>query len=82
MARTVFIIFLMLVFHDLLAQDGNYTLSHYISVAQTNSPLIKDYHNRIAIQQEERERLKALHLHSRLEMNDNLLFVPIVSRDG
>lgn len=82
MARTVFIIFLMLVFQDLLAQDGNYTLSHYICVAQTNSPLIKDYHNRIAIQQEEPERLKALHLHARLEMNGDLLFVPIVSRDG
>lgn len=58
------------------------TLRYYIEKAKANSPLIKDYKNRASMQDAELQRLKALYTHSRLEMNGDYLFVPIVSKDG
>ncbi len=58
------------------------SLSDYIEAAQSYSPLLKDYRNQTAIQQLEIKRLKALYTHSRLELNGDYLFVPVVSRDG
>ena len=57
------------------------TLHYYIEKAKANSPLIKDYKNQASMQDAELHRLKALYTHSRLEMNGDYLFVPIVSKD-
>lgn len=58
------------------------SLQYYIRTAKENSPLIKDYRNQLAIQQAELKRLKALYTHSRLELNGDYLFVPVISKDG
>lgn len=57
-------------------------LTEYINAAKENSPLLRDYQNQSAMQEAEIERLKGVYLHSRLEVNGEYLFVPIVSRDG
>lgn len=58
------------------------SLRYYIDAAKENSPLIKDYRNQSAMRQAELQRLKAIYTHSRLEVNGDYLFVPIVSMDG
>lgn len=57
-------------------------LPYYIETAKTNSPLLNDYRNQTAIRQAERQRLKAFYTHSRLELQGDYLFVPIISQDG
>lgn len=57
-------------------------MCYYVETAQKNSPLIKDYRNRTKIEQDELERLKAIHTHARLELNGDYLFVPVISKDG
>lgn len=61
--------------------QGN-SLSYYIEAAKQNSPLLNDYRNQIRIEQDESQRLKAMYRHSRLEVNGDYLFVPIVSKNG
>ena len=61
--------------------QGN-SLSDYIKTAQRNSPLLNDYRNQMRMEQDELQRLKAMYRHSRLEVNGDYLFVPIVSKDG
>ncbi|WP_418210591.1 TolC family protein [Bacteroides zhangwenhongii] len=63
-------------------EDGNRSLHYYIETAKENSPLITDYRNQTEIEQSELERLKAMYTHSRLELNGDYLFVPIISKDG
>lgn len=63
-------------------KENKIGLAEYIDAAKNNSPLLKDYQNQTAIQEAELERLKGMYLHSRLEVNGEYLFVPIVSRDG
>lgn len=63
-------------------EDGNRSLRYYIETAKENSPLITDYRNQTEIEQAELERLKAMYTHSRLELNGDYLFVPIISKDG
>ena len=58
------------------------SLHYYIETAKENSPLIKDYANQTLIQQAELQRLKAMYMHSRMELNGDYLFVPIISKDG
>ena len=58
------------------------SLYYYIETAKENSPLITDYRNQTEIEQAELKRLKAMYTHSRLELNGDYLFVPIVSKDG
>lgn len=62
--------------------SGNQTLNYYIDKAQLNSPLIKDLHGQTAMQQAELDRLKDMYTHSRLEVNGEYLFVPIISQDN
>ena len=57
-------------------------LSYYIEFAKTSSPLLHDYKGRIEIQQMEEQRLKAVYIRSKLELNGEFLFVPIISKDG
>lgn len=63
-------------------ESGGKSLHYYIETAQKNSPLITDYRNRTEIEQAELERLKAMYTHSRLELNGDYLFVPVISKDG
>ena len=63
-------------------EDGSRTLHYYIETAKEYSPLITDYRNQTKIEQAELERLKAMYTHSRLELNSDYLFVPIISKDG
>ena len=61
--------------------QGN-SLFYYIETAKQNSPLLNDYRNRMRIEQDELQRLKVMYRHSRLEVNGDYLFVPIVSKKG
>ena len=58
------------------------SLHYYIEAAKEHSPLIRDYRNQTEIEQAELERLKAMYTHSRLELNGEYLFVPVISKDG
>lgn len=58
------------------------TLEYYIEYAKENSPLINDYKNQYKVSEYEVQRLKAFYTQSKLEVNGNLLFVPIVSKDN
>ena len=58
------------------------SIHYYIEAAKANSPLIADFRNQSEIEQAELERLKAMYTHSRLELNGDYLFVPVVSKDG
>lgn len=58
------------------------TLDRYIDIAGKNSPLLQEYRGQIRIAGYERERLKALYTRSKLELNGELLFVPVISRDN
>lgn len=60
----------------------NKTLEYYIEYAKENSPLINDYKNQYTVSEYEAQRLKAFYTQSKLEVNGNLLFVPIVSKDN
>lgn len=58
------------------------SLHYYIQTAKEHSPLITDYRNQTEIEQAELERLRAMYTHSRLELNGDYLFVPVISKDG
>ena len=62
--------------------SGGKTIHYYIETAKKNSPLIADYRNQTEIERSELERLKAMYMHSRVELNGDYLFVPIISKDG
>ena len=68
--------------HSYGQEEGRRSLHYYIETAKENSPLIADYRNQTEIEQAELERLKAMYTHSRLELNGDYLFVPIISKDG
>ena len=59
-----------------------YSLSCYIKAAKQYSPLLHDYRHQLQIEQAELRRLKALYTRSRLELNGDYLFVPVLSKDG
>ena len=59
-----------------------YSLSCYIKAAKQYSPLLHDYRNQLQIEQAELRRLKTLYTRSRLELNGDYLFVPVLTKDG
>lgn len=63
-------------------EDVSKSLPYYIETAKEKSPLITDYRDRTEMEQAELERLKAMYTHSRLELNGDYLFVPVISKDG
>lgn len=67
--------------HSYGQEEGRRSLHYYIETAKENSPLIVDYRNQTEIEQAELERLKAMYTHSRMELNGDYLFVPIISKD-
>lgn len=64
------------------ADNSTFPLKHYLEAARQYSPLVKDRNNQILINESECERLKAFYTRSRLEVNGDYLFVPIISLDG
>ncbi len=82
MKRLLFFLLCCPLFGRVTGQTNERPLSYYQQAAKANSPLIKDYRNRMTIGLYETERLKALYTHSRLELNGDYLFVPIVATDG
>lgn len=58
------------------------TLEYYIEYAKENSPLINEYKNQCKVSEYEAQRLKAFYTQSQIDVNGNLLFVPIVSKDN
>ncbi|ADV45124.1 TolC family protein [Bacteroides helcogenes] len=63
-------------------ENTTHSLHYYIETAQSNSPLLQDYHNRKETETAELQRLKALYTHSKTELNGDALFVPIISKDN
>lgn len=63
-------------------QQMSHDLSYYAEVARNYSPLLHDYRNQLQIEQVELRRLKALYTRSRLELNGDYLFVPVLTKDG
>ncbi|WP_293671946.1 TolC family protein [uncultured Parabacteroides sp.] len=63
-------------------QQVSYTLDYYLESARENSPLIQDYRNQKEIEVYERQRLKALYTRSKVTLNGDYLFVPVISKDN
>ena len=63
-------------------QQMSHDLSYYAEAAKHYSPLLHDYRNQLQIEQAELRRLKALYTRSRLELNGDYLFVPVLTKDG
>lgn len=63
-------------------REGGRPLHYYVEAAKENSPLITGLRNQAEMEKAELERLKALYMHSRLELNGDYLFVPVISKDG
>lgn len=81
MTRFVTLILGVLCFWTVSGQSMRGTLEDYLDSARRNSPLIKEYAGQKEIAASERQRLKAFYMHSKAEVNGDLLFVPIVSLD-
>ena len=81
MIRLLFSFYAICCTSVLYGQNPTRSLPYYIETARNNSPLIRDYHNQIAIQQNELQRLKAFYTRSRVELNGDYLFVPIIVRE-
>ena len=58
------------------------SLPDYLEAAKQYSPLLHDYRNQLQIEQAELRRLKSLYTRSRLELNGDYLFVPVLTKDG
>ena len=82
MTRFVTLILGILCFWPVNGQRAGGVLEDYLDSARRNSPLIKEYAGQKEIAASERQRLKAFYMHSKAEVNGDLLFVPIVSLDG
>lgn len=82
MTRFVTLILGVLCFWTVSGQSMRGTLEDYLDSARRNSPLIKEYAGQKEIAASERQRLKAFYMHSKAEVNGDLLFVPIVSLGG
>lgn len=82
MTRLFFTLFFLACFLAGNGQEGERNLAFYMETARRHSPLLQDYRNRESMQRLERERLKSLYTRSRLELNGEYLFVPVISKDG
>lgn len=82
MTRFVTLILGIMCFWPVNGQGTGGVLEDYLDSARRNSPLIKEYAGQKEIAASERQRLKAFYMHSKAEVNGDLLFVPIVFLDG
>ncbi len=63
------------------AQAQSYTLDHYLELAKSNSPLLKDLHNQIASNEIDSLRLKAGYK-PQVNLNSGGLYAPLVNGYG
>jgi len=82
MTRFIFPFLLSLLCLYAYGQRTGKSLSDYVEAAKQYSPLLHDYRNQLQIEQAELRRLKALYTRSRLELNGDYLFVPVLAKDG
>ena len=77
----VFLCLFSKLFSPMILRTGK-SLSDYVEAAKQYSPLLHDYRNQLQIEQAELRRLKTLYTRSRLELNGDYLFVPVLTKDG
>ena len=77
----VFLCLFSKLFSPMILRTGK-SLSDYVEAAKQYSPLLHDYRHQLQIEQAELRRLKALYTRSRLELNGDYLFVPVLTKDG
>ena len=77
----VFLCLFSKLFSPMILRTGK-SLSDYVEAAKRYSPLLHDYRNQLQIEQAELRRLKTLYTRSRLELNGDYLFVPVLTKDG
>ena len=82
MIRMYFIFVFSCFLLTVAGQGTSPDLAYYIEVARNYSPLLNDYRNQLQIEQAELQRLKALYTRSRIELNGDYLFVPVITKDG
>ena len=82
MTRFIFPFLLSFLYLYAYGQRTGKSLSDYVEAAKQYSPLLHDYRNQLQIEQAELRRLKALYTRSRLELNGDYLFVPVLTKDG
>ena len=82
MIRMYFIFVFSCFLLTVAGQGTSPDLAYYIEVARNYSPLLNDYRNQLQIEQAELRRLKALYTRSRIELNGDYLFVPVITKDG
>ena len=82
MTRFIFPFLLSLLCLYAYGQRTGKSLPDYVEAAKQYSPLLHDYRNQLQIGQAELRRLKALYTRSRLELNGDYLFVPVLTKDG
>ena len=82
MTRFIFPFLLSLLCLYAYGQRTGKSLPDYVEAAKQYSPLLHDYRNQLQIEQAELRRLKALYTRSRLELNGDYLFVPVLTKDG
>jgi outer membrane protein TolC len=72
---------LICLFSYSISQAQTYSLDHYLQLAQTNSPLLKDLKNQIASNQIDSLRLRA-GLKPQINVNSGGLYAPVVNGYG
>ena len=77
----VFLCLFSKLFSPMILRTGK-SLPDYVEAAKRYSPLLHDYRHQLQIEQAELRRLKALYTRSRLELNEDYLFVPVLTKDG
>ena len=77
----VFLCLFSKLFSPMILRTGK-SLYDYVEAAKQYSPLLHDYRNQLQIEQAELRRLKTLYTRSRLELNGDYLFVPVLTKDG
>lgn len=82
MTRFIFPFLLSLLFLYAYGQRTGKSLYDYVEAAKQYSPLLHDYRHQLQIEQAELWRLKTLYTRSRLELNGDYLFVPVLTKDG
>lgn len=82
MTRFIFPFLLSLLCLYAYGQRRGRSLPDYLEAAKQYSPLLHDYRHQLQIEQAELRRLKTLYTRSRLELNGDYLFVPVLTKDG
>lgn len=79
MNKLYVLFFFLLLAGNLQAQQ---TLNYYLETAKVNSPLANDNKNKAKVSELEAERLSAVYNRSKIDLNGNFLFAPILSTEN